>query len=562
MLTSVLSAQVFFTVTMDSAGTGSTSTAKGTAFAVLSTDMSTLTYQVTYNRLSSNFTASHFHHSGGVTAIPFVGATANGNTVAGTWTNITNKNIEDLMRGTVYINVHSSNFPGGEIRGYLKPAGGITMSINLDGAQAGNINVTGRGTGWVVIDSANARIKWNATVTGLTTKLTAAHFHYAGAVHATPFTDSSSSGTWSAVPDTVIRLFLKGDAYMNVHTSTNVGGEIRGTTKNETEVFFTVAIDSAGTGSSSTAKGTAFAVLSSDVSKLTYQVTYNRLSSNYTASHFHHSGGVTAIPFVGTTANGNTVASTWANLTNKNIEDVIRGKVYINIHSATSPGGEIRGYLTTAEGIGMSIALDGAQAGIPSATGKGTGWAVIDSSSARIKWNATVTGLTSKLTAAHFHYAGTVHATPFTDSSSSGIWSAVPDTVIRLFLKAGSYMNVHTSTNTGGEIRGTVKLGNGIVTSVGSQNSSALPEKFALEQNYPNPFNPSTVIAYQLPITNRITLKVYDVIGREVATLVNEIKEAGYYSATFNASKLSSGVYFARLQSGNVVQMKKLLLVK
>ncbi|MCK9409145.1 MAG: T9SS type A sorting domain-containing protein [Bacteroidetes bacterium] len=92
--------------------------------------------------------------------------------------------------------------------------------------------------------------------------------------------------------------------------------------------------------------------------------------------------------------------------------------------------------------------------------------------------------------------------------------------------------------------------------------TAAEVNSFGLEQNYPNPFNPTTVIAYQLPITNRITLKVYDVIGREVATLVNEIKEAGYYSATFNASKLSSGVYFARLQSGNVVQMKKLLLVK
>jgi hypothetical protein len=357
-------------------------------------------------------------------------------------------------------------------------------------------------------------------------------------------------------------LFLKGDAYMNVHTSTNAGGEVRGTTKNETEVFFAVSLDSTGTGSASTAKGTAYAVLSSNVNKLTYQVTYNRLSSNYTASHFHHSGGVTAIPFVGTTANGNTVASTWANLTNKNIEDLVRGTVYVNVHSSTSPGGEIRGYLATPDGIGMSIALDGAQAGIPSATGKGTGWAVIDSSSARIKWNATVTGLTTKLTAAHFHYAGAVHATPFTDSSSSGTWSAVPDTVIRLFLKGDTYMNVHTSTNAGGEIRGTVKLGSGIVTSVGLQISSASPEKFTLEQNYPNPFNPSTVIAYQLPTANRVTLKVYDVIGREVATLVNEVKEAGHYSATFNASKLSSGVYFARLQSGNVVQMKKMMLLK
>ncbi|MFA6470066.1 MAG: LamG-like jellyroll fold domain-containing protein [Bacteroidota bacterium] len=91
---------------------------------------------------------------------------------------------------------------------------------------------------------------------------------------------------------------------------------------------------------------------------------------------------------------------------------------------------------------------------------------------------------------------------------------------------------------------------------------SGAPKEFALEQNYPNPFNPSTVISYQLPVNSHIALKVYDVIGREVATLVNEVKEAGSYSATFDASQLSSGIYFARLQSGDKVQLKKMVLMK
>ncbi|MFA6469868.1 MAG: GLUG motif-containing protein [Bacteroidota bacterium] len=88
------------------------------------------------------------------------------------------------------------------------------------------------------------------------------------------------------------------------------------------------------------------------------------------------------------------------------------------------------------------------------------------------------------------------------------------------------------------------------------------PKEFALEQNYPNPFNPSTVISYQLPVNSPVTMKVYDVIGREVATLVNEVKEAGSYSVTFDASKLSSGIYFARLQNGDKVQLKKMLMMK
>lgn len=88
------------------------------------------------------------------------------------------------------------------------------------------------------------------------------------------------------------------------------------------------------------------------------------------------------------------------------------------------------------------------------------------------------------------------------------------------------------------------------------------PTTFELAQNYPNPFNPTTTINYQLPISALVTLKVYDVVGREVATLVNARQEAGRYDVNFNATSLSSGVYFYRLQAGSFVQTKKMMLVK
>ena len=81
-------------------------------------------------------------------------------------------------------------------------------------------------------------------------------------------------------------------------------------------------------------------------------------------------------------------------------------------------------------------------------------------------------------------------------------------------------------------------------------------------QNYPNPFNPSTVISYQLPVNSHVTFKVYDVVGREVATLVDEQKEAGSYFVQFNASTNASGVYFYKLCAGNFVDTKKMLLTK
>lgn len=85
---------------------------------------------------------------------------------------------------------------------------------------------------------------------------------------------------------------------------------------------------------------------------------------------------------------------------------------------------------------------------------------------------------------------------------------------------------------------------------------------FSLMQNFPNPFNPSTVINYSTPVEGKVVLKVYDMLGREVATLVNEIKKAGSYNAAFNASKLSSGVYFYRLTAGQNIAERKFLLLK
>ncbi len=93
-------------------------------------------------------------------------------------------------------------------------------------------------------------------------------------------------------------------------------------------------------------------------------------------------------------------------------------------------------------------------------------------------------------------------------------------------------------------------------------NDQTIPNSFLLEQNYPNPFNPATVINYQLPMANHVSLKLYDVVGREVATIVNEIKIAGKYSITFNASHLSSGLYFYKLTAGAFSETKKMSFQK
>jgi len=93
-----------------------------------------------------------------------------------------------------------------------------------------------------------------------------------------------------------------------------------------------------------------------------------------------------------------------------------------------------------------------------------------------------------------------------------------------------------------------------------------LPSSFSLQQNYPNPFNPSTAISFQLPASSFVTLKVFDVLGREVAALVNEVRPAGRYTVSWDVPVLPSGVYFYRLEAKNstqsFVETRKMILLK
>jgi len=132
--------------------------------------------------------------------------------------------------------------------------------------------------------------------------------------------------------------------------------------------------------------------------------------------------------------------------------------------------------------------------------------------------------------------------------------SGIPGTTwICSFTEANGKIYAGTRSN------GTLVLTNG-VTSVITGNE--IVTEYKLKQNYPNPFNPSTLISYELPVTNFMTLKVYDLNGKEVANLVNGVQPAGKYSVNFNANNLSAGTYFYKLESEGFSETKKMILVK
>ena len=111
-------------------------------------------------------------------------------------------------------------------------------------------------------------------------------------------------------------------------------------------------------------------------------------------------------------------------------------------------------------------------------------------------------------------------------------------------------------------VSATVRVNDGPLQTIEAIQAEATPDGFSLAPNYPNPFNPSTVIRYQLPESSQVQLDVFDVTGRRVVTLVNEVKHAGDYEAVFDAASLPSGMYFYRLKAGVFIQTRSMLLLR
>ncbi len=158
-------------------------------------------------------------------------------------------------------------------------------------------------------------------------------------------------------------------------------------------------------------------------------------------------------------------------------------------------------------------------------------------------------------------FAGTSGGGVFLSTNNGASWTAVSTglTNTHVYALGVSGTNLFAGTYGGGVWRCPLSQ---MITSVKETISDETPNSYALQQNYPNPFNPITTINYQVPTQSHLTLKVFDVLGREVATLVNGVEEPGYKSVAFDASRLTSGVYFYRLRAGSYTETKKLILLR
>jgi hypothetical protein len=189
--------------------------------------------------------------------------------------------------------------------------------------------------------------------------------------------------------------------------------------------------------------------------------------------------------------------------------------------------------------------------GVFLSTNNGTSWTAVNNGLPKDVWSLAISGTNL--------FAGTNFGV-FLSTNNGNSWTAVntglTNTNVASFAVSGT--NLFAGTSNAGVWRRPLSE---MVTGV-EDNLNNLPTDYALSQNYPNPFNPSTIISYSLPTENKVTVKIYNLLGQEIKTIVDRTESAGDHQITFNAGNLPSGIYLYRIQAGEFIQTRKMVLLK
>ena len=572
-----------------------TTSATGTLTGMLTNDWTEFHYAITIEGLTP--TAAHFHNgpydgTGGIVkTLDF----SDGMTITGVWSStdgtepFTTELLDELLAGRIYVNIHTSTNGSGEIRGNVRVAVLFKASLSGDKIVPTPITSSGVGTGGFILFGYEREFGYVLNVTGLTP--TNSHFHggsateTGGILKTIDLVNDNADDDWleddaQPLTDILITELLLGNIYVNIHTSDNSGGEIRSQVEREDGTAFLAFLngDNQLPSNSSIGSGTAVLTLNAGQTEVEYDITISQITP--TAAHFHNAGAGLAAGIVKTLefVDGN-ASGVWSTsdgtepLTSELVEELLSGRLYVNVHTAALGAGEIRGQISPFQGFSAQLSGDQSVPAV-SSSGSGTFTSMFFYSDfgAELEYDMTVEGLT--ITAAHFHAGaagesgGILKAITFAGNSTTGIWTAnddepLTDDIVDMIRSGGVYVNIHTSANPSGEIRGQLLQGIiAIPVGVVDEDAAQLPTNVQLMQNYPNPFNPETVIRYSIPKAEEVSLVVYNLIGEKVAQLIEEQKPAGNYTVEWNASDFASGIYFYRLQAGDFVQTRKMVLLK
>lgn len=565
-----------------------TTNALGLATFYLNHTRDTMCLEMTATGLSGAITGIHIHDGVAgtngpvlVNLTPHVTGTRVKATITGA--DLTDTLIWKMFNSELYLNLHTAMNANGEIRGQILPEEDKGMVVGINGAQeVPAVTTTARGTGSFMLQKHNGKLSFNIVVNGLSGPITGIHLHRAAAGANGPVVEdlgsfvSGNQIMGSVDPTAYLNALMNDSIYLNVHTSANPAGEIRGQLMVEPYLHFDAMMDTAQETTPVTggaAIGQAGMKLNYSFDTLWYDVQVNGLTGPITAAHFHKgeagtSGGVLiGIP------NGNIVGNrisgmiTGSMLADTFISDMLSGAVYLNVHTSANPNGEVRGQVYRTFREGYTYHLNGAQeAPQVSTMTSGTGMVSIDRDQTSAHFMMVIDSLMG-FSMAHFHNnvsgengAVIYNLTPFHNNGGIfGYWTendpntAFTKAMSNKFRKDSVYVNVHTSANPNGEVRGDVtrNLCNMIPQSISKLGNVTVDATL-----YPNPAYQQATLDITVSENTATQVSLYDMMGRKVWTKEQNLS-TGVNRVNIPVSNLTSGIYSLQIRNeGGQTSMK------
>jgi hypothetical protein len=519
-----------------------------------------------------------------------------------------------------------------------------TFNINLDGLQETPPNASPAfGSGTARLNVTRDTLFFNISWSGLLGSFTASHFHRGAAGVAGPVIHSITSdvvgntavGFWAGLAAQDVNDLLSGNLYVNVHTTVFPGGEIRGQVLCDHDHVYMDGLNE-NPPNTSAATGSGIVYFSSGLDTLYFDLLWSPLSSSFTAAHFHRGvtgqNGPVIHAITSDVIGGTHAVGFWAGLTDRDVLDFLTDSMYVNAHSTTFPGGEIRGQIYIAAGgvhlgpndVGHSVCVRSCP-GVPvivcvgplaagqlPSIGVGLGCSTpptscqVDCTPATHYvwsggWMYNSAGIFCRILSADgcvcLSLDGILPVEFVSVAASAG------DNSVSLSWRTGSeqqlaHFDITRSENgqpamtiahvnaqnrpTGASyvyqdnaVRNDVNYVYHVVAvdfNGSSQSSDAVAATpradaanitdYALDQNYPNPFNPTTSIRFDLAENGFVNLKVFNLAGQKVADLVKGNMPAGTHLVSFDGSQLPSGIYVCRLDVNGFSSEMKMLLLK
>jgi hypothetical protein len=586
--------KLHFTGKMDGAQAGVSTTAVGVVSLSYNATMDTACIDISVNGLSGAITGIHIHEgavgvSGGV--VVNLGSFMNGNRITGKIT--TGLDWGKLMKGMYYVNVHTTLNSNGEIRGQIWPESDYMYRAWMDTTYnnptlAGGENPIGLATFRLGKDKKMMHVRCVAN--DLTGVINSAHLHMGalgmsggvmvnltsminGNTIVGSFDASAVTGLWDSLE--------RGSIYLNVHTTANPGGEIRGQLMPEKRLAFDAWLDTAQQTQTVIATGTpvglSYTYFSWSLDTMWYDLVADGLTGTISSSHVHDgifgvSGGVLHSL---TGINGNRIQGMVTGLSATDAAKMLRGETYVNVHTAANAAGEIRGQIYKYARNGYNMWLNGTQQSPSVAvSGMGSGIVSVDRDKTNAHVMVVVSGLTGPAISAHFHNAAFgVNGPPVytlsswfglagTDDSAFGYWTSTdavtPFTATHatMFWTGDMYLNVHTTANASGEIRGQVEMGT--YCDALSTSTEKLESIFSQFEIFPNPTTGIANVNLHTDRTGDYNINVYNLLGETLSTN-NVTFNAGENRFDLDLSSYSNGVYFVTLNAGDQVLTKKII---